>query len=430
MIKYSIARYFIPFLLLFFTFSVCAQVEQENYEIIFYKKKELNAGLLFSGNSEREEFRTDLSKSYEEITSGAAAFQFKNSFWNYLDYKQDFLEFNFELGPFYGFGSQTDSSNVESIEADQTQIGVRGNLSAIYSSRYYYNTKNYTLVEVRGWAGYNLFKQNSEGSLIDSNEVVTNFDKSSGESKLRYGFEAKAGWGWGRLNAMNNYMLAQFILEKYYSGRLFSEKEIRQVAKEISIIKEQRDIVNGHNNEIESKIVSDFLNEKMLLTEPEDLAADWEFAEFKPRVDGIRIEFGPFFNYFNREPDFIYGTYIQYENAKYSSLKWNRNFSAGINYNRYKQQDWVLAELNMGWSYFPDLKRQFDFGVKYVPGLELNDLSELGEFNHGLVPYVGYFSQINSKSRVNLTFAYRISPNDKVMFSGPEFSLSIYRSRY
>ena len=68
---------------------------------------------------------------------------------------------------------------------------------------------------------------------------------------------------------------------------------------------------------------------------------------------------------------------------------------------QFEGQDWVNAEINIGWSYFPDLKRQLDFGVKYIPGVELNNFSELGEFNHGLVPYVGYFSQINSKSRVN-----------------------------
>lgn len=428
--KYSTLQYFIPLFLMFFSLSVFAQVEPKNSEVLYYKKKELNSGLLFFANSEREEFRTDLSKSYEELTSGTAAFQFKNSFWNFLDYKQDFLEFNFELGPFYGFGNWTDSSNVESIQADQTQIGVRTNFSASYATRYYYNPKNYTLVEVRGWGRYDLFKQNSEGASIDSNDVVTNFDDSYRESKFRYGFEAKAGWGWGRLNAMNNYMLAQYILEKYYAGRNFSEKEIRQVVEEISIIKEQRDIVNGHNNEVESKIIADFLNERMLLTVPEDLAVDWKLAEFRPRVDGTRIEVGPFFNYYNREPDFIYGAYIQYENAKYHNVNWNRNFSAGVNYNRYKKQDWVLAELNIGWSYFPNLKRQFDFGVKYIPGVELNDLSEVGEFNHGVIPYVGYFSQINSKSRVNLTFAYRISQDEKILLPGPELSLSVYRSRY
>jgi len=407
-----------------------AQVGNGFTDVLFYEKKELNSGFLFNGNNEREELRTDISKAYEEISSGSAAFQFKNSYWNFLDYKQDFLEFNFEVGPFYGYGNWMDSSFVEDIEADQNQFGMRANISADYSSRYYYNAKNYTIVEVSGWARYQLYKQTSEGSSIDSSGIATNFDDSSNESKFRYGFEAKAGWGWGRLNPMNNYMLAQYILEKYYAGRVFSEVEIRRIAAEIHTIKGDRNIVNGHNNEQEAQIISDFLNENMLLTAPEDLEADWQLAEFKPRLQGSRIEVGPFFKYFNREPDFIYGGYIQYKNAKYTNLKWNRNFSAGINYNRYKKQDWVLAEINIGWSYFHNLKTQFDFGVKYVPGVELNDFSEIGEFNHGLVPYVGYFSQINSKSRVNLTFAYRISQDEKIMLPGPEISVSIYRSRY
>ena len=452
--KNKLARFFfVGILVLILSIDlVVAQVETGNSDALFYEKKELNNGFLFYGNNEREELRTDISRSYEKITLGSAAYQFKNSYWNFLDYKQDFLEFNFEVGPFYGAGNWMDSSFVENIEADQTQFGIRANFSAHYSTRYYYNSKNYTLVEVRGWARYDWFKQNSEGTAIDSNGVVINFDDSFNETKFRYGFEAKAGWGWGRLNPMNNYMLAQYILEKYYVGRVFSENEIRMVAAEIYKIKDQRDIINGHNTEMESRIVADFLNEKLLLTAPDDLEMDWELAEFMPRVHGNRIEVGPFFKYFNREPDFIYGGYILYENAKYSSIKWNRSFGAGLKYNRYKifgdqpsnddeqresliyeqfeGQDWVNAEIEIGWSFYPDLKRQLDFGIKYVPGIELNNFTKLGEFNHGLVPYVGYFSQINSKSRVNLTFAYRISEDEKLMLPGPEFSLSFYRSRY
>jgi len=86
--------------------------------------------------------------------------------------------------------------------------------------------------------------------------------------------------------------------------------------------------------------------------------------------------------------------------------------------------------INIGWSFFPDLKQQIDFGVKYVPGVELNNFTDLGNFNHGLIPYLGYFSQINSKSRIYLSFAYRISADEKLMIPGPEFSLAFYRSRY
>jgi hypothetical protein len=428
--KSGIFRCFAFGLFMFFFITASAQDKSSNAEIFIYKKKELNTGLVFYGNSEREEFRTDLSRSYEEITSGSVAFQFKNNFWNYLDYKQDFLKFNFEVGPFYGFGNWTESSPAGSSNADQTQLGIKANVAVEYSTRFYYNSKNYTLLELGGWANYDFFHQNSKGSSTDSIGVVTDFDDGTNESKFRYGFEAKAGWGWGRLNAMNNYMLAQYIVEKYYAGRVFSEKEILQITSEIAIIKGQRNVATGHDNEIESQIISDFLNEQMLLTMPEDLDVDWGLAEFVPRLNGSRIEGGPFFNYFNREPDFVYGAYIQYENAKYIDRKWNRNLSAGINYSRYKKQDWILGEVNIGWSYYPSLKRQFDFGIKYVPGVELNNFEEIGDFNHGFVPYFAYFSQINSKKRISLAFSYRISQDEKIMLPGPEFSLSFYRSKY
>ncbi len=452
MIKLNSFRYLFIWTLVLLSFVVSAQVESENTDNLFYNKKELSFGFRLGGNSEREEFRTDETRNYEEITTGEANFQFSNRYWKFYDYMQERLEFNFEVGPFVGFGNWVDSTNVENINADHNLFGIRTAISVDYSNRYYYNQKNYTLVQVKGWARYDWYKQNSEGTTIDSFGVSLPYDESSTETKFRYGFEAKAGWGWGRLNPMNNYMLAQYILEKYYVGRNFSEEEIRNVAAEIYNIKNQREILTGHNTELEAKFISGFLNEKMLLAIPDNIETDWEMGEFLPRFNGNRVEGGPFFKYYNREPDFIYGAFIQYENEKYSSLKWNRNFGAGLKYSRYKfkgddpfigngqiesplneqfeGQDWVNAVINIGWSYFSDLKRQFDFGVKYIPGVELNNFSELGEFNHGLVPYVGYFSQINSKSRVNFTFAYRISQDEKLMLPGPEFYLSFYRSRY
>ena len=432
MIYYKIGKFFLIGIVLLTSsvISVVAQTDKNSSDVFFYEKKELNTGFLLYANNEREELRTDNSRLYNDITLGSAAFQFKNSYWNFLDFKQDFLEFNFEIGPFYGGGNWIDSSSIENIIADQTQFGVRTNFSAHYATRFYYNKKNYTLVEVRGWARYDWFKHNLTGTTTDSTGVETDLDDNYTETKFRYGIEAKAGWGWGRLNPMNNYMLAQHILQKYYAGRNFSEKEIRLVADKVYEIKGERDIVTGHNSEIESNLIARFLNETMLLNSPADLETDWSMAEFMPRLNGSRIEAGPFFKYYNQEPDFIYGGYIQYKNSKYCSLKWNRDFSASINYNRYKKDDWILAELNIGWSYFPNLKKQYDFGIKYVPGISINSSSNSGSFNHGLVPYIGFFSQINSKARTNFTFAYRVSQDEKLMLSGPEFSLSFYWSRY
>lgn len=430
MIKSNSLRYLFPMALILLSLVVSAQVESENNDVLFYNKKELNSGFRLGGNSDREELRTDETRKYEQTTTGEANFQFSNKYWKFYDYMQERLEFNFEVGPFGGFGNWVDSSNVEDINADHNLFGIRSRISIDYSNRYYYNKKNYTLVQVNGWARYDWFKQNSTGTTIDSFGISSDYNESSAETKFRYGFEAKAGWGWGRLNPMNNYMLAQYILEKYYVGRNFSEKEVRMVAAEIYNIKNQREILTGHNTELEAKLIATFLNEKLLLASPENLKPEWEMGEFLPRFNGNRVEGGPFFEYYNREPDFIYGAFIQYENAKYCSIKWNRNFSANISYNRYKRDDWVLAELNIGWSFFPDLKKQIDFGVKYVPGVSINNSSETSDFNHGVVPYIGYFSQINSKSRVNFTFAYRISQDEKLMLPGPEFSLSFYRSRY
>ncbi len=76
------------------------------------------------------------------------------------------------------------------------------------------------------------------------------------------------------------------------------------------------------------------------------------------------------------------------------------------------------------------LKSQFDFGMKYIPGIAINGSENDGELNNGFIPFVGYFTQIDSKNRIDIKLAYRISEDEKLMLSGPEFSVSIYRSRY
>ena len=177
--------------LLVLSVVVSAQIEEKE-EILFYRKKEVNTGFKLGGNSEREELRTDESRKYEELSTGAATFQFGSKFWNYLDYKQDEFDFNFEVGPFGGTGTWMDSSYVENVNAEHNLFGLRTSMSIDYLQRYYYNRKHYTIVKLNGQARYDWFKQNSTGTSIDSLGTTTNFDETSNETKFRFGFLARA----------------------------------------------------------------------------------------------------------------------------------------------------------------------------------------------------------------------------------------------
>lgn len=427
-IKYSV-------ILVFFIFflnpgCVFGQESFDRMDIHFFRKKEQNLGVTFSGNNEREELRTDESREYEELMSGTGKLFYQNRSWNYLDFKQEHYSINFEAGPVLGYGNWLDSSLVENITADHKIFGFRTEGALEYLSRYYYSPKSYTLVELNGNARYDLFRQKSNGIAIDSNGVSTGFDELAKKSKFRFGFLAKAGWGVGRLNPVNHFMVADYLLNKYYKGRTFSYEEITALAGKIEEIKGARQLSTGHDTEKEAEQIQQYVNRKMLLTIPENLKADWIYGEFLPRYAGNRVEFGPFFRYYNLEPDFIYGGYFLYEHARYCNVKWNRNFKTGVNYNRYKRDDWVLGEVNLGWSYFVQLRNQFDFGVKYIPGLRLNNFGDVGKLNHGFIPYIGYFTQLDSSSRISFAFSLRISENESLMLPGPEFKLSYYHSSY
>ncbi|MCA1761349.1 MAG: hypothetical protein LC658_16385, partial [Bacteroidales bacterium] len=330
------------FLLVFFFFSErgFSQPYNDSTSLSFFIKKELNTGVVFSFNAEREELRTDKTRNFEEITKGFAGFRWENRNWIFLPYRQETWNILFDAGPYYGIGDWIDSAKVQVIDAEQKLTGLQGNVQANYTSRFYFDRKNYTLVSVNAWGRYGLFLRNAEGLQTDSNQVTIPYNEKSEHSKLRYGFQAKAGWGIGRLNIVNHYMTAEWLLEKHYPGRLFSVEEIQIVAREIGRIKHQRNARAGHSVKNEWEQLSEYLKKQLFLKNPGSVVSDWELTEFRPRFHGSRIEFGPFFNYFNREPDFVYGGYFKFENHKYCSLKRSRNISASLSYNGYKRKDW------------------------------------------------------------------------------------------
>ena len=410
--------------------SLYAQEPEINNEVVSFKKREWNKGLLLNLDQERDELLTDETRFYEEQNLLNGSFLLENKIWNLLDYKQEELNIAFKTGPFGGWGNWIDSSKVSYNTADEQKYGLRTSLNAGYLYRYYYDPKTYTLLDLSVWGQYDIYKQNLDGTAIDSFGVSMPIDESNIKDRLRFGFKGKAGWGIGRLSPMNHLMTAHYLLEKYYPGRVFSDYEIAQFAQVIAGIKNDRDFKSGHVAEKEMEMVAGFVNKNLMLESPESMSGEWIYGEFDPRYEGTRLEFGPFFQYYNREPDFVYGGYLQFDRAKYHNVKWNSNISANINYNRYKKQDWMMGELNLGWSYYTGLKSQFNFGVKYVPGIELNGFDDIGPLSHNVIPYISWYSQLNSQSRFKFDFSWRIADGEKFLVPGPNFNLAIYRSRY
>ncbi len=418
-------------------------------ELVSYKKRELNSGLFFGFGKERESLQTDFSKFLEERSILKGGFKFEEKRWNLSDFMQEELSYSLNIGPYGSYGNLTDSTKIADIKADQHSFGLRAGANISYGNRYYYDTRNFTVFEVSGWGRYEFFRKNINGTSIDSLDIESELDQTETGDRFRFGFQARGGFGVGRLSPMNHLMIAHYLLEKYYPGRIFSDLEIAQFAQVIARIKHEREPGSNDKSLSEMQQLTEFLNRKMLLELPQLSLAEWQLGEFAPRYEGSRIEGGPFFKYYNREPDFIYGAYIKYDNARYKNVEWNRTFSAGLTYSRYKKpiaeseeisepslggehafRDWMSAEVNLGWSYYSGLRSRFDFGVKYVPGIDLNGFNDPGPVSHNIVPYLAYYSQLNAKSRVQFDFSWRIADGEKFMVPGPELTLGFFRSRY
>ena len=407
--------------------NVAAQETTIDNEVVSFRKKELNKGFVFQLSRENSDITIDELPYSLESTAMSGLFRIENNVWNIEDYKQEAYQFSFDLGPFSGAENWEGSSDGESDDFDVHSYGVQAALNGAYLTRFYYDPRNYTVFSVSGWGQYNLYRQKQEGNPVGSSEV----DESDTKDNLLFGLSAKTGLGIGRLSPMNHLMTAHFLLEKYYPGRVFSDFEIAQFAQVIAGLKHRRDYKTTRTPGWEEQMVSNFLNKNFLLEAPEALPEDWGYGEFDPRYEGNRFEIGPFFQYYNEDPDFIYGGFMQFDWAKYQSVKWNRDLSASISYNRYHdEQQWMSLELQLGWSYYPNLRSRFDFGAKYISGLELDGFDEDGTISHNIIPYVSYFTQLTSKSRIQLDCAWRIADDEQFVIPGPEFSLSIYRSRY
>ena len=428
--SYTYKSIFITSFFLFAVLCTSGQLLQEHPDTPTYIKREFNAGLLFKWAPERDELRTDESLFSTEQTIGTAAVELSGTHMFYLPFRQDQWSYRIVLGPFMGNGNLADSTASEYIDAGLSPSGIRGNIGAAYSSRFYWDNKNYTIVGLNAWGLYDIYRRNAEGSVIDSNQVMHPYEENSIQRRLTYGFQAKAGWGIGRMSPVNHFAAAHYLLEKYYPRRNFADEEIRAVAREIGRIKHQRNLRTGHSTENETKQLAAYLNSNLFLEPPAGMEADWELTEFRPRFQGSRIEFGPFFNYYNREPDMVYGGYIRYENQKYCGPKLNRMLSAGLNYNGYKKDDWMTFEATAGWNWYPSLKQEIGFGLRYLPAMVVKSLEDLQPVRHAVVPYFEYFAQLNSRYRIETVIAYRIARKDEFVMPGPDFSVSIYRSSY
>jgi hypothetical protein len=415
---------------MFFISTAFAQSNTDSATHFSFIKKELNTGAFFTFNTEREELRTQDYRHYEDLSKAFSGLRFENRNWIYLPHRQEKWSYSLEAGPFAGSGDYIDSSRVKHIDAVQDVTGMLGSLQGHYSGRYYIDRNHYTLVSISAWTRYEIYRQSARGTITDSTSATTVYDEKKGKTTFRNGIRAKAGWGTGRLIPVNHYATAEWLLMKYYPGRIFSEEEVEKVTRKIAGIKHQRNARTGHAAEKEWKELGEYLKKELFLTPPEGALTDWQLTEYRPRFRGSRLEAGPFFNYFNKEPDFIYGGYVNIESHRYCGLKRNRLLEAGISYNRYKKNDWMLLETALGWNFYPNLKTEYGIGLKYVSGMAINGSGDMGPLRHHFVPYLEYYKQLNPAYRIEASIAWSIAPVDQFMLPGPELTVSIYRSRY
>ncbi len=425
--------YSVLFFIMLLGFTSCFASEKNTLDSIYsarFIKQEFVSGLYVGGFNENEEIRNDEYFNSEELLKLNIDYFAAFRSWRYTSNIQEKYSLLFSAGPEVANGDYESTFPGENYSASGWAKGAFIKTEANYSNRFYYDTKTFTLVSVSGKAKYGWLNKNLEGDFTNENGQVVNEEKKIKDIRLRTFISAKAAWGYGKLSPINSKVIAEKLVQKYYQGRMFSPNEIAAIANKIGEIKNNRRINDGQNSINESEIVSEFLNSKLFLESPEDLNKDWQFGEFEPRFVGRRVEIGPFFNYYNREPDFVYGGFIDFYCHKYYNQSWTRIVNANLSYNKYKQSDWFSFTVDFSWDYYNNLRSKLSMGIKYQPTLVVNDFEEIEPMAHSVTPYLNYFKQLSSKNRMSFKFLYRISSNKHHFIPGPELVLAFYKSSY
>jgi hypothetical protein len=408
------------------------QTWKDSLETSHFRKKETNTGFFLFRNNSRESLTTGFSEYSEERSNYALYGYFGVHSWRFMDLLQEEIHVSTGIGPLYSTGESERSTATVATRLDNRIYGISTFADLQYEGRFYYDATRYALVEVLGYGRFETLKMDSEGTIRETGKgsSQTPVTSESTDNRLRYGADARAGVGFGRLEPVNYRMQAEYLLETFYSGKLFSAEETNRVISAISKIKNNRKWKEGHVLENERNELLAFLREKMLLLLPDIREGIWQFSEFKPRFSGKRFEAGPLFSYYNREPDFIYGGFARVEFHSYRSTSRNVRLLTEVTYNRYKERDWFLWENAFQLDYYQNLRSLFSVGVKYVPGMVVNGFTDVEPVQHALIPYLEYYRQLNEKYRMMVILRYRITEENDFFMKGPEFSLAFYRSRY
>ena len=60
----------------------------------------------------------------------------------------------------------------------------------------------------------------------------------------------------------------------------------------------------------------------------------------------------------------------------------------------------------------------------------IHNFEDVEPLVHNFIPYFSYFTQINSKMRIEADALLRINDNEQFMAAGPEFTLKVFWSKY
>jgi hypothetical protein len=401
-------------------------------EVYRFVKTELNSGLQFNRKNLRESSLTESGSYFENRENYATELFYSLNSWRFDDLKQETGRVILGIGPQWATG-QSELNHPTLIKtADNSMFGAVVSGEINYSGRYYYGDNQYAVVVVDGTGSFESLKINSKGFSSNpmSSAFATPFEEEYTDNRFRYTLHAKAGWGLGWMEIVNHRMVAEYLLKDFYKDKLFTPEEKVAMTEKVAQIKNFRKLRTPSSLKKEAEELGEFLNNRFLLTIPENLEMFWKYSEFAPRFDGNRLEAGPFFSYFNREPDFVYGGFLKFDSGKYHSLKWSRHFKSELTYNRYKTRDWIKLETSLIFDYYCQLRTKFSFGLKYTPIVETSNDYDRTPFQNVFTPLVGFFTQLSRSLRMEGAFMYNITNKNNYFIKGPEFSLSVFRSRY
>lgn len=363
-----------------------------NYKFPDYKRYELELNISSSGKFQKFDESTyfdfnafpNIGLTYENLTRKKIDYIYSSLYGQF--------DINNDHSVYYLNNEPTDEYH------DTNKTAITSGLDFYWDRQVYFN-KSKIFIEISNYLQYGLHYDYKKDLHSYNNKIETDESKNSRQRvNMKIGF----GGGIGRIEKVNDFWQAYYMLEKLRGqkslAREFGEDDIYEFATLVSQLKNKRFFDSRLRKIAELQELDSFLHTKGLVENTNisyftTLNDYWSYGSFGERKSGtvLKVLLGPEYEtYFiknNEENSTILDQFYltltpSLESYKQLNLYWERHFKLSVASRAYHYQtieedyygiyyiseygNLLKANAELGYGFFPDSRTSLNFAIGYL----------------------------------------------------------------